>query len=324
MLFPEAGGSSSFARHAFNELVSFGAAWAQMLNYVITVAISAFFVPHYLSIFWGPLKTNPWDVVGGIIVVVLLVGINIVGIKEAAALNVVLAVVDFATQLLLVGLGFVLIFSPHVLRANIHLGDRPELVELRARDPRGDDRVHGDRDRLEPRRGGTRPAAHDPRLDPARRDRRLRDLLHPPARRALGAARPSRRGRPVRDEARPGSAARLQERPGARPRREPPSPRRRPLGGQDLRRRPRRHDPLHRHQRGRDRRLPDHLLDVEPPAAAGGLPPAASHASRRRGSRCSCSPASSRSSSCSRATSTSSAACTRSGPCSRSRSPTPQ
>ena len=60
-----------------------------MLNYIITVAISAFFVPHYLSIFWEPLKTNPWDIVGGIIVVVLLVGINIVGVKEAAALNVV-------------------------------------------------------------------------------------------------------------------------------------------------------------------------------------------------------------------------------------------
>jgi APA family basic amino acid/polyamine antiporter len=57
--YPEAGGSSSFARHAFNELVSFGAAWAQMLNYVITIAISVIFVPHYLSIFWEPLKTNP-------------------------------------------------------------------------------------------------------------------------------------------------------------------------------------------------------------------------------------------------------------------------
>jgi APA family basic amino acid/polyamine antiporter len=123
--FPEAGGSSSFARHAFNELVSFAAAWAQMLNYVITVAISAFFVPHYLSIFWGPLKTNPWDLVGGVIVVVLLVGINIVGVKEAAALNVGLAVVDFATQLLLVILGFFLIFSPHVLKANIHWGVAP-------------------------------------------------------------------------------------------------------------------------------------------------------------------------------------------------------
>jgi basic amino acid/polyamine antiporter, APA family len=125
VLFPEAGGSSSFARHAFNEVVSFGAAWAQMLNYVITVAISAFFVPHYLSIFWGPLRTNPWDIVGGVIVVVVLVGINIIGIKEAAGINVVLAVVDFATQLLLVVLGFVLIFSPHVLKANIHWGVAP-------------------------------------------------------------------------------------------------------------------------------------------------------------------------------------------------------
>ncbi len=36
-----------------------------MLNYIITVAISAFFVPHYLSIFWEPLRTNPWDIIGG-------------------------------------------------------------------------------------------------------------------------------------------------------------------------------------------------------------------------------------------------------------------
>ena len=77
--FPEAGGSSSFARHAFNEVVSFGAAWAQMLNYVITIAISAFFVPHYLSIFWGPLKTTPWDIIVGAAVIVVLVLINIVG-----------------------------------------------------------------------------------------------------------------------------------------------------------------------------------------------------------------------------------------------------
>src|SRR5882757_7722205 len=124
-MFPEAGGSSSFARHAFNELVSFFAAWAQMLNYVITVAISAFFVPHYLSIFWEPLRTNPWDVIAGVVVVVVLVGINIVGIKEAAALNILLAVVDFATQLLLVALGFVLIFSPHIIASNIHFGVAP-------------------------------------------------------------------------------------------------------------------------------------------------------------------------------------------------------
>src|SRR6201989_815879 len=123
--FPEAGGSSSFARHAFNELVSFGAAWAQMLNYVITVAISVIFVPHYLSIFWEPLRTTPWDVIVGIGLTWLLVGLNTIGIKEAANLNVLLAVVDFATQLLLVLLGFVLVFSPHIISSNIHWGVAP-------------------------------------------------------------------------------------------------------------------------------------------------------------------------------------------------------
>ena len=55
-MYPEAGGSSSFARHAFNEFWSFFAAWGQMLNYIITFAISAFFVPHYLGVFWEPLR----------------------------------------------------------------------------------------------------------------------------------------------------------------------------------------------------------------------------------------------------------------------------
>ena len=124
--FPEAGGSSSFARNAFDELVSFIAAWAQMLNYVITIAISAFFVPHYLSIFWTPLRTNPWDIVGGAIVITLLVLLNIVGVREAANLNIFLAVVDFATQLLLVLIGFALVFSPdQVFSANLHWGIAP-------------------------------------------------------------------------------------------------------------------------------------------------------------------------------------------------------
>src|SRR3954452_14659196 len=119
--YPEAGGSSSFARHAFNELVSFGAAWAQMLNYVITIAISVIFVPHYLSIFYEPLKTTPWDVIVGIVFTWLLVLLNIVGIKEAAKLNIFLAVIDFATQLVLVAIGFALIFHPHVLSHDIRL-----------------------------------------------------------------------------------------------------------------------------------------------------------------------------------------------------------
>ncbi|HEX5147266.1 MAG TPA: universal stress protein [Conexibacter sp.] len=125
-MYPEAGGSSSFARHAFNEFWSFFAAWGQMLNYVITISISAFFVPHYLgSLFWAPLRHSPGDVVGGIVVVALLALINVFGVKEAARLNIALAVTDFATQLLLVVLGIVLVFSPQVLIDNVHLGIAP-------------------------------------------------------------------------------------------------------------------------------------------------------------------------------------------------------
>ena len=128
--FPEAGGSASFARHAFDELVSFTAGWAQMLVYVVTVAVSAFFVPHYLSIFWEPLRTNPWDIVGGIVVIVALVALNIVGVQEAARLSIILAVVDFATQLLLVIVGFALVLSPDTLVDNVHWGIAPSWSNL--------------------------------------------------------------------------------------------------------------------------------------------------------------------------------------------------
>ncbi len=128
--FPEAGGSASFSRRAFDELVSFTAGWAQMLVYVVTVAVSAFFVPHYLSIFWEPLRTNPWDIVGGAIVIVVLVALNIVGVHEAAKLSLSLAVLDFATQILLVGVGFVLVFSPEILVDNVHWGVAPTWSNL--------------------------------------------------------------------------------------------------------------------------------------------------------------------------------------------------
>ena len=169
VLYPEAGGSSSFARHAFNEVISFGAAWAQMLVYIVTVATSAFFVPHYLSIFWEPLKTNPWDIVGGAIVIVVLVTLNVVGVQEAAKLSIVLAVIDFATQVLLVLLGLVPRLQPDDPRRQHPLGRRADLGELRDRDPGRDARLHGRGDRLQPRRGGARAGAQRPERVQARR-----------------------------------------------------------------------------------------------------------------------------------------------------------
>jgi basic amino acid/polyamine antiporter, APA family len=125
--FPEAGGSSSFTRHAFNEAVSFFAGWAQMLNYTVTIAISAIFVPHYLAKFWpgGHMDTHPNDIYGGAVVVLFLVALNIIGVKEAAGLNIFLALADLATQAMLVVIGLFTVFSPHVLQANVDLGVAP-------------------------------------------------------------------------------------------------------------------------------------------------------------------------------------------------------
>jgi APA family basic amino acid/polyamine antiporter len=129
-MYPEAGGSSSFARRAFNEFWSFFAAWGQMLNYIITIAISAFFVPHYLGVFWEPLGESPADIIGGSIVVALLAVLNIVGVKESAGLNVFLALADFLTQVALVVVGLVLVFSPDTLVENIDLWSSPTLSDF--------------------------------------------------------------------------------------------------------------------------------------------------------------------------------------------------
>ena len=125
VMYPEAGGSSSFARHAFNELVSFIAAWGQMLNYTITVAISAYFVPHYLAVFWEPLASSPGDIIAGGAVILGLALLNIRGSQESAKLNLVLAIADLATQVVLVGIGVVLVLNPEILIDNVHLGVAP-------------------------------------------------------------------------------------------------------------------------------------------------------------------------------------------------------
>ena len=129
-MFPEAGGSSSFARHAFNEFVSFFAGWALSLDYILTIAISAFFVPHYLGAFWPALTQPPGDVIGGLIVIALLAWLNIRGIGESANLNFLLAVLDLATQVLIICIGAVLVLDPSLLVHQVDLGTTPTYSHL--------------------------------------------------------------------------------------------------------------------------------------------------------------------------------------------------
>jgi len=107
---PEAGGSASFARHAFNDLVSFIAGWALLLDYIVTIAISVFSIGPYLSYFFPVLKMGMANVTFSVAVLAVLLVLNIIGIKESTRVSLLLCVFDMATQatIILIGAFFLL------------------------------------------------------------------------------------------------------------------------------------------------------------------------------------------------------------------------
>jgi APA family basic amino acid/polyamine antiporter len=91
-----------------------------MLSYVVTISISAFTIPPYLGYFWAPLKESP--IVGtsaAIVIILFLMTMNIIGIRETSVINIVAAIMDIATQVSLVIIGFILLFNPSVLFQHI-------------------------------------------------------------------------------------------------------------------------------------------------------------------------------------------------------------
>ncbi|HVE67913.1 MAG TPA: APC family permease [Solirubrobacteraceae bacterium] len=131
-MYPEAGGASLFARRAFNELWSFFTAWAQMLNYIITIAISAFFAAHYAGgVLWDELQSSPGDIAFAVGLIVALALVNVRGVRDAASVNIVLAVVDFLSQLGIVVLGLFLVFDPDLVVRNLEFfGTAPTWDQL--------------------------------------------------------------------------------------------------------------------------------------------------------------------------------------------------
>jgi APA family basic amino acid/polyamine antiporter len=128
---PHAGGSSSFARRAFNGPIGFLVGWVQLLNYTATVSISAYFAISYLGVFGkflpiiSQLKTDEWHVAATVILICMLIVLNVIGIQESSVLNLVLAFTDLVTQFVLVILGIVLLLNVRTVLSNIHLGVAP-------------------------------------------------------------------------------------------------------------------------------------------------------------------------------------------------------
>jgi APA family basic amino acid/polyamine antiporter len=129
---PHAGGSSSFARRAFNGPIGFLVGWVQLLNYTATVSISAYFAISYLGVFgkyvplFNTLKHSDLaHVTATVVLIGFLIVLNVIGIQESSALNLTLAMADLVTQFVLVILGLILLLNIRTVISNVHFGIAP-------------------------------------------------------------------------------------------------------------------------------------------------------------------------------------------------------
>jgi APA family basic amino acid/polyamine antiporter len=123
----ETGGAATFVRIAFNDLAGFLTGWVLFLDYLIVIALSALFMPHYLgtALHVHGLTTRPWDVVAAVCLIALIGAARLVRRPAMYAFGIAVPLLDLVTQLLLVILGFAVLFSPHALTRGTSLGSAP-------------------------------------------------------------------------------------------------------------------------------------------------------------------------------------------------------
>jgi APA family basic amino acid/polyamine antiporter len=128
----ETGGAATFVRRALNDLAGFMTGWALFLDYLIVISLSALFLPHYLAaaLQVQSLDRKPWDVVIGVAVILAVAALRLVRRPSLYGVGVVVPALDLVTQLVLVALGFALVFSPHALTHGTSLGHAPTWHSL--------------------------------------------------------------------------------------------------------------------------------------------------------------------------------------------------
>jgi basic amino acid/polyamine antiporter, APA family len=121
----ETGGAATFVRIAFNDLWGFVTGWVLFLDYLIVIALSALFLPHYVAGAFFTRIDRPWDVVVGCGVIAGIAAVRLLHRTRLYRWALVVALVDLATQLLLIGLGMAVLFSPDALTKGTSLGTNP-------------------------------------------------------------------------------------------------------------------------------------------------------------------------------------------------------
>ena len=125
-LHRERGGSSVFARYAFNELVSFVAGWAILLDYCILLAVTAFTATNYLAEFSAPIGDGALELVVAIAIIAAVALMNVRGVSvRQLRRGLIVALADIAVQLLVIVLGLALLLHPGAIVDSIHLGSSP-------------------------------------------------------------------------------------------------------------------------------------------------------------------------------------------------------
>ncbi len=130
-LHSERGGAAVFARYAFNELISFVAGWAIVLDYTILLAAAALTVPAYLGAFYSPLGHGTLQIVLALTVIAFVLVDNLTGVtSRRLRRRIIVTGGDLVLQAAVIVLGLILAFHPHRLIDSIHLGSAPTLANL--------------------------------------------------------------------------------------------------------------------------------------------------------------------------------------------------
>jgi APA family basic amino acid/polyamine antiporter len=131
-MYGERGGSSSFARHAFNELVSFVAGWAILIDYIIIVALAAVAVAHYLAPIWGGFTDGFAEIAVVAAVIALAAAANIGGFTRYVRQRplIVVALADIVVQAAVIVAGTIVVFDPDLLTRHVELFTTPSARHL--------------------------------------------------------------------------------------------------------------------------------------------------------------------------------------------------
>jgi basic amino acid/polyamine antiporter, APA family len=129
---PEAGGAATFVRRGFNDLAGFVTGWVLFLDFLIVMALSALFFPHYVgeALSVESLRDAPWDAVVGCVLIAAIASVRLVRRTRLQIGSLAIALLDLVVQSMLVLLGIAFLLSPETLTDGFGLATGQEWRDL--------------------------------------------------------------------------------------------------------------------------------------------------------------------------------------------------